>query len=292
MMTPLKISIVTPSYNSGIFLRRTIESILAQNYANLEYILQDGGSTDETSAILSEYRSVVAHCTSAPDRGQYDALNKGFEIATGEVMAWLNADDIYLQGTLPLIGKIFEQFPQIKWLTTRYPLAIDENDILISTSVIPGFSMHGFLCGDNLPAMGWEGTAFIQQESTFWRRSLWVQAGGYIDSDLQFAADFDLWARFFKQEELYAIDVPLACFRKHASQKTSTNFKRYLDEAGVVFTRIGGRVPGPALQALRLRLATKQWIASGRFEWQKKLFKPSKQVVYDWAKDIWNIKEY
>ena len=287
-----KISIVTPSYNSGKFIRRTIESILGQNYENLEYILQDGGSTDETLAILDEYQSKVAHCTSAPDKGQYEAINKGFALATGEVMAWLNADDTYLQGTLPLIGKVFEQFPQIKWLTTRYPLAINENDMLISTSVIPGFSMHGFLRGDNLPAMGWEGTAFIQQESTFWRRSLWEQAGGYVDSELQYAADFELWARFFQQEELYAIDVPLACFRKHASQKTSTNFQRYLEEAGAVFTQIGGRVPAPRLQALRLRLATKQWGSSGRFGWQKNLFKPSKRVVYDWAADIWNIKEF
>jgi glycosyltransferase involved in cell wall biosynthesis len=287
-----KISIVTPCYNSGRFLRRTIQSILGQNYEDLEYILQDAGSTDETTSILSEYHSRIAHCTSALDKGQYDAINKGFALATGEVMAWLNADDIYLQGTLPLIGLIFEQFPQIKWLSTRYPLAINENDILISTGVIPGFSMHGFLRGDNLPAMGWEGTAFIQQESTFWRRSLWEKAGGYVDSELQFAADFELWARFFQQEELYAIDVPLACFRKHASQKTSTNFQRYLEEAESVFTRIGGRVPRPNLQALRLRLAAKQWYASGRYEWQKKLFRPSKRIVYDWATDAWNIKEY
>lgn len=291
MLIP-KISIVTPSYNSGKFLRRTIESILGQNFNNLEYILQDGGSKDETQAILAEYHSRVAHCTSAPDSGQYDAINKGFSLATGEVMAWLNADDIYLQGTLPLIGKIFKQFPQINWLTTRYPLAINEDDMLISTSVIPGFSMHGFLRGDNLPAMGWEGTAFIQQESTFWRRSLWERAGGYVDSKLQFAADYELWARFFKQEQLYAIDVPLACFRKHASQKTSTNFQRYLDEAGAVFAQIGGRVPAPRIQALRLRLATKQWRSTGRFAWQKTLFKPSNRVVYDWANDTWNIKEY
>lgn len=286
-----KISIVTPSYNSGKFLRRTIESILGQKYVNLEYILQDGGSTDETPAILSEYRSKVAHCTSATDSGQYDAINKGFALHTGEIMAWLNADDIYLQGTLPLVGKIFEQFPQIKWLTTRYPLVINENDMLISASVIPGFSAHGFLCGDNLPASGWEATAFIQQESTFWRHSLWQQAGGYVESELQFAADFELWSRFFPHEELYAIDVPLACFRKHGAQKTSTSFQKYLEEASSVLARIGGRVPTPAVQALRLHLATKQWSGSGRFEWQKKLFKPSKRVVYDWAEDTWNIKE-
>jgi len=291
-MPESKISIVTPCYNSGKFIRRTIESILGQGYGNLEYILQDGGSTDETSTILAEYQSKMAHCLSAPDNGQYDAINKGFALATGEIMAWLNADDIYLPATLPLVAKIFELFPQINWLTTRYPLAINENDMLISTGVIPGFSMHGFLCGDNLPAMGWEGTAFIQQESTFWRRSLWERAGGYVDSDLQFAADFELWARFFQQEELYSIDVPLACFRKHASQKTSTNFQRYLDEAGSVFSRIGGRVPVSCLQAMRLRIATKQWGVSGRFEWQKKLFKPSNRVVYDWAEDTWNIKEF
>lgn len=291
-MPPLKISLVTPSFNSGKFFRRTIESILGQNYGNLEYILQDGGSSDETISILAEYKDRVAYSESMKDKGQYDAINKGFAIATGEVMAWLNADDIYLQGTLSLIGKIFEKFPQINWLTSRYPLAINESDQLISTTVIPGFSRHGFLCGDNLPAMGWEGTAFIQQESTFWRRSLWEKAGGYVDSELQFAADFELWARFFQQDELYAMDVPLACFRKHSVQKTSTNFQRYLDEASSVFNQIGGRVPAVSLQTVRLRLATKQWRGSGRFAWQKKLFKPSKRVVYDWSGDTWGIHEY
>jgi hypothetical protein len=99
-----------------------------------------------------------------------------------------------------------------------------------------------------------------------------------------------LWARFFRQAELYAIDVPLACFRKHASQKTSTNFQRYAEEAGSVFASIGGRVPAFRFQALRLRLATKQWRSSGRFEWQKKLFKPTKRVSMT-GQDTWNIKE-
>lgn len=287
-----KISIVTPSYNSGEFLRRTIESVLGQNYENLEYIIQDGASTDESPAILAEYRSRVAHCTSAHDKGQYDAINKGFALATGEIMAWLNADDIYLQATLPLVGKIFDQFPQIKWLTTKYPLVINESDMLIRTSVVPGFSAHGFLCGDNLPLSGWEATTFIQQESTFWRRSLWEQAGGYVESELQFAADFELWSRFFQHEELYAIAVPLACFRKHGTQKTSTGLQKYLEEAGAVFTRIGGQVPNRALQSLRLRIATKRLASNSRFEWQKKLFKPTKTVCYDWAEDKWHIKEF
>jgi len=292
-MTLPKISIVTPSFNSGRFMRRTIESILGQQYEKLEYIIQDGGSTDETIDILTEFKSIVAHCTSAPDQGQYDAINKGFALSTGEVMAWLNADDVYLQGTLKLVGKIFEQFPEINWLTTRYPLAIDENDSLISTTVVPGFSLHGFLCGDNLPSMGWEGTAFIQQESTFWRRSLWDRAGGFLDPNLQFAGDFELWARFFHLEELYSMDVPLACFRKHSSQKTSTSFQRYLDEASSVFAKIGGKVPDPEMQSLRLRIATKYLSENDvRFGWQKNLFKPSKRVVYEWSEDLWKIKEY
>lgn len=291
-MTLPRISVVTPCYNTEKFLRKTIKSVLDQNYENLEYIIQNGGSTYETQIILSEYQPRFAHCTSVPDKGQYDAINKGFALATGEIMAWLNADDIYLQGTLPLVGKIFEQFPQIKWLTTRYPLAINESDMLISTSVLSGFSAQGFFYGDYFPGLSREAISFIQQESTFWRHSLWQQAGGYVDAELQFAADFELWARFFQHEELYAIDVPLACFRKHAAQKTSTNLQRYMEEAKSVFIRMGGRVPSPVHQALRLLLAPRQLMASGRFEWQKKLFKPSKRVVYDWAEDTWNIKEY
>ena len=149
-----KISVITPSFNQGRYIAETIESVLNQDYPNVEHIIIDGGSSDDTMQVVERYRQHLAHVVSEADRGQYDAINQGFALSTGDIMAWLNADDVYLPGTLPLVAKIFEIFPQINWLTTRHPLVIDAQGQMISTAIIPGFSAHGFLCGDNLPAMG------------------------------------------------------------------------------------------------------------------------------------------
>ena len=222
----------------------------------------DGGSTDGSVAILERWSDRLSYWTSAPDGGQYDAINRGFARTTGDVMGWLNADDHHLPWTLSLVGEMFERFPEIDWLTTQYPLTVDESGRAVQTGYGGGFNADAFRRGGNLPGRGWFATGFVQQESTFWRRSLWEKAGGRVDASLKLAGDFELWCRFFDHAPLYAVAAPLAAFRRHpgrrprhASRPTSTRRRTCCAVAASARTgrskaRCGGR-SGPASAAGR-----------------------------------------
>jgi glycosyltransferase involved in cell wall biosynthesis len=217
-----------------------LDSVHSQGVPGLEHIVMDGGSTDRTHAILADYADRISRIVSGADDGQYDAINKGFALSSGEVMGWLNSDDVYLPGMLRLVVSIFERFPQIDWLTTSKPCVISATGEIISLQSCAGFSRDGFRRGENLPGLGWPATVFIQQESTFWRRRLWDRAGGKLDLAYSLAGDFDLWARFFDHSELHALEVPIGCFRRHATQRSAKDFARYIAEARSILERIGG----------------------------------------------------
>jgi len=181
---------------------------------------------------------------SEPDKGQYNAINNGFAKTTGEIMGWLNSDDKYTPWAFSVVAEIFCQFPEIEWLTTLYHLHWDEQGRAVRCFYGGGFNRHSFFKGANLPGPTWYARSWIQQESTFWRRSLWERAGGYLDTSLNLAGDFELWARFFGHADLYAVATPLAGFRKHASQITATRLEEYLAEAENVLRRYGGQPYG------------------------------------------------
>ena len=175
-----KISIVTPSFNQSQFIEQTISSILSQNYSNLEYIIIDGGSTDGSVEVIKKYERYLKFWCSEPDLGQYDAINKGFAHSTGEIMAWLNSDDMYFPWTLKTVASIMSELPQVHWLTTLNLGSWDWNGFCLGFNSVPGYSRAAFLDGCYLPpnnkiAIGW-----IQQESTFWRRSLWKKVNRCI----------------------------------------------------------------------------------------------------------------
>jgi hypothetical protein len=241
---PPRLSIVTPSFNRAAFVRETIESVLSQGYPDLEYVVVDGGSTDATAAIVSEYAHRLSWWVSEPDGGMYDAINKGFAHTTGEVMAWLNSDDKYLPWTFSVVGEIFASLPEVEWLTTCFPVTWDARGRAVACGYRPGFSREAFLRGENLPGGAWYATSYIQQESTFWRRSLWERAGGKIDTSYRLAADFDLWARFSRQADLYAAGTPLGGFRSHGDQKTARQLTAYFDEACRSLLERGGKPRG------------------------------------------------
>ena len=240
----LTVSIVTPSYNQGRFLDETIQSVLSQVGVTPQYVVMDGASTDDSPAILRRHAGRLAYWTSEPDGGQYDAINKGFARTDGEVMGWLNSDDKYTPWALSIVAEIFETFPQIEWLTTLFPLRWDARGRAVRCSRRDGFSRAGFLAGENLPGGEWYAPGWLQQESTFWRRSLWERAGGAIDTRWKIAADFDLWQRFHQHAELYAVDTPLGGFRQHGDQKTSHQAVEYQKEAREILAQGGGRTPG------------------------------------------------
>ncbi|MFQ4137692.1 glycosyltransferase family 2 protein [Nodosilinea sp. PGN35] len=222
------ISVVTPSYNQASFLEATIKSVLNQDYPNFQYIIIDGGSNDGSQEIIERYQKHLHFWCSEPDQGQYDAINKGFDHASGQIMAWLNSDDMLCPWALRTIASVMTELQDIKWISTLRPAYWDYYSFCSNIAVIDGYSLEAFLDGYYLPSIG--GKAFIQQESTFWRRELWNQAGSYLSTDLKLASDFDLWCRFFQHTDLYGIDSPLGGFRQQHLQK-SRNMERYSQEA-------------------------------------------------------------
>ena len=240
-----RISIVTPSFNQGSFLEATIRSVLDQDYPNLEYVIVDGGSTDNSIQIIKKYAHKLTWWVSERDGGQYEALNKGFAQTTGEIMAWLNSDDKYLPWTFATLADILTSLPEVEWLTSVLHLFWDEAGRAVSCEEHPGFSRDLILSGGTLPGCGWPAWSFVQQESTFWRRSLWQKAGCHLDPRWSLAGDFELWLRFAAHAELFSVPTPLAGFRRHGNQKTSGNMDEYIRQAKEAFALRGGSAPPP-----------------------------------------------
>lgn len=217
----MRLSIVTPNRNGARWLEQTLDSVIDQEGDfHLEYIVADAASNDGSQAIIHARESRIARWWSASDLGQYDAINQAFAQCSGHVMAWINSDDFYLPGTLAIVNQIFESLPEVEWLTTNRPGYVhDHGDIAFRS--VPGYAKEAFRQGRYVPqADGWSYGA-IQQESTFWRRSLWERAGGELDLSYRLAADFVLWRRFFEEASLYAVDVPLAVYRYREGQRSS-----------------------------------------------------------------------
>ena len=247
------ISIVTPSYNQAEFLETTIRSVLAQRYPQLEYIVIDGGSTDGSVDIIRKYEEHLAFWCSEPDGGQYHAIVKGFERSTGEIMAWINSDDFFLAHTFNLIATIMSDHPAVHWVTTSLRLGADREGNILYTAPVAGYSRESFLDGENT-TFRWPNHGWIQQEATFWRRSLWQPSAQEILTRFEYAGDFALWAEFFKSAHLYSVNSPLGVFRLHDAQKTNA-LDRYHREARAVLAeqrQASGWRPSPIRSALRL----------------------------------------
>jgi glycosyltransferase involved in cell wall biosynthesis len=254
-----RISIVVPSFNQAAYLPATLDSLFSQAYPALEVLVIDGGSSDDSAAIIARYAARHPHAlpywTSEPDRGQSHAINKGFARSTGEVLSWLNSDDVLLPGALAAVGQVFAAHPHIAWLTGQ-PANLRGQPPALHRSPLPVGRVRAFI------RRGWyhgRGLGFIRQEGTFWRRALWEQAGGAVDEARHYSMDFDLWRRFAAHAPLVSLNVPLAAFREHAAQKT-TDLDAYYREAGIAAPRW---LRYPALAA-RVLLNPLLWAAAPR----------------------------
>jgi glycosyltransferase involved in cell wall biosynthesis len=203
-----KISIVTPSYNQGSFIDWTVRSVLLQRYPNLEYIVMDGGSRDNTREVLDGYADRFAYYVSEKDKGQADALSRGFDRSTGDIMAYLNSDDMLAPGTLNYVAQYFAGHPEVDAIYS-HRCTVDENNKVIWYWILGGHS--------NWYMSRWD---LIPQETCFWRRSLFERTGN-IDPEFRFAMDYDLFIRFMQKGKMVRVNRFLGVFRKHTEAKTS-----------------------------------------------------------------------
>lgn len=220
-MLEKKISIITPVYNQVDFIEQTILSVVDQGYSNLEYIIIDGGSTDGTVDIIKKYESRITSWISEPDQGMYDAIDKGFSRSTGEIMAWINSDDLLLPNALHHMNHLMTELPQVEWVQGMNS-AIDLQGNVIDYRYGGKFSLIKFLQKDY---------QYVQQECTFWRKSLYERAGNRMNTKLKLAGDFELWFRFSQNAKLYNCKLDIGTWRDRPGQLSRANFDNYVKEA-------------------------------------------------------------
>ncbi len=222
-----RITVVTPTFNQGPFIEETIRSVLLQGHPNLEYIIMDGGSTDQTVDIIKKYERWLAYWVSEKDRGQAHAINKGWARATGDILAWINSDDWYLPGALQTVSEHFFTKPQSMWIAgvvenSHSPKNVLKHFLPRPTSLTQclGRSNYGF-----------------HQPGMFWRRNL-VEAVGPLDETLHFCFDHDFFIRTLqRQVEQECLPAHLAGFRLHPDSKSCSRLPRFLKEDWLVFER-------------------------------------------------------
>lgn len=228
-----KISIVTPSFKQAEFIEQTLVSVIDQSYPNLEFFVQDGGSEDGTTSVLDRFAEHLTGWESRVDNGQSHAINRGFSRTSGEIMAWLNSDDILLPGALAYVAEFFNCHPEVD-VVYGHRILIDENNQQIGRWVMPAHDDQVLSWAD-----------FVPQETMFWRRRIWEKAGGQIDESFHFAIDWDLLVRFRQAGACFArLPRFLGGFRIHPQQKTSAAISEIgVQEMGRIRQRMLGRIP-------------------------------------------------
>jgi glycosyltransferase involved in cell wall biosynthesis len=242
-MTNVRVSIVTPSYNHAKFIQRTIDSVLGQQGDfTLEYRVIDGGSSDGTREVLQRYDDPRMSWISERDDGQVDAINKGLRAATGDIVGWVNSDDVLMPGALARVVRAFREHPRAEWLHGRCEI-IDEHDRPVRKWV--GLykhlraRRHSF---DNLLTEN-----YVSQMTAFWRRSVHDEVG-YLDPELKLAFDYDLWLRLAHRGPPLYLDERLACFRWYPTSKSGAQFEAQFREDAEVAARYAGQRPWLALR--------------------------------------------
>ncbi|TLN09522.1 glycosyltransferase, partial [bacterium] len=216
-----KISIVTPSLNQGRFLEQCLRSIFAQQYSNLELIVIDGGSTDETLDIIHKYAARITHWVSEPDAGQSDAINKGFHQATGDLVAWLNADDYYLDDCLQTVALAYQQHPEASFIFGD-GLRVDEQGTEKSSfweGQAPIFDRRALIYGLN----------YILQPACFINHRC-LKEIGYLNPNLHYGMDTDLWIRLSGIAQPLAVPAVVAASREYGETKTSSGSFARIEE--------------------------------------------------------------
>ena len=254
-MTRPLVSVVTPSLNQAAFVERTLESVLSQRGDfDLDYVVVGGVSTDLTLEVLERYRDRV-RVVVEPDRGQAEAVNKGLRLARGEIVGWVNSDDLLRPGAIAHAVEPFRAHPDAPWLHGRCDI-VDEQDRPIRPLVAAykdwrsrHFSFRSLLVEN-----------YVSQMTVFWRRSLQERVG-LLDEGLRYTFDYDLWLRFSRVAPPLYVREPLAAFRWHTASKSGSSFERQFVEDFEVFER---HAPADRWLRVRKRLRTGQILAAYR----------------------------
>jgi GT2 family glycosyltransferase len=225
-----RISVVTISYNQAAFLEATLRSVLEQDYPNLEYIVIDGGSNDGSQEILERYRSQISTLIIEPDKGQSDALCKGFALATGDILTWLCSDDLLEPGALRHVADAFTRFDVDIIAGGCRVIDTAGNHKLLHHNGLPFETPVPLSFGDLAGFLGvWQKTMYFFQPELFFTRRLWDASGGFIKHHLHYAMDYDLFLRFaMAAPQLVHISQTLAASRMHDAQKTQHQSQEYL----------------------------------------------------------------
>ena len=225
-----KISIVTPSYNQGQYIEQTILSVINQNYPNIEYIIIDGGSTDNTVEIIKKYEDKITYWVSEKDKGQSDALNKGLAKCTGDIFNWINSDDYFEQGTFAKLANYFKTSNNVD-MVCGYCNYFESNIATITFK-------HRLQLFENVEKTLIEQK--INQPATFYKLSVINSLGG-INTDLHYGMDLDLWFRYllqFGQENIMLVDDLFAHFRLHDESKTVQLQERFRKEENLIWGKL------------------------------------------------------
>jgi len=285
-----KISMVTTCYNHADYVGKTIESVLSQNYPNLQYIVINDGSTDNSEEVIKRYSGQLSHWETWEGYrpGPVFALNKAFSLTDGEIMGWINSDDILLPNSLFVIASLFNQLAEVEWVTG-----------IASTINLRGEVVRVYPYRKNVFDFLNGNWSVIQQESTFWRRTLWERTGGCLNEDFVFGFDIELWTSFFLQAEHYHLNTAVGAFRKGMQSRSIRDLEEYT---------------GYVDRALKTMMenAPKQYLSRGRnYKFLKKCVGPLlrhfpvwilnrfpglkqynyKVIDYKFAEDKWAISE-
>lgn len=274
------ISIITTSFNCEKYIEHTIQSVYRQDSSNYKHIIIDGGSTDGTIAVLERYKNRFAQLVIEPDEGMYHGIDKGSKYVDTEIMAWLNADDIYYPWTFSVVEEIFKTYPEVDWII-GLPTYINQKGqcIKIASNAGTAYPRHYIKNGWFQPLYA----GHLQQESMFWRKSLWDKVGG-MDLTLKYAADFELWTRFAQYVDLYSVTIPLAGFRKRSEEQTSiVNADKYTEE----MVKVCNKLKPPSSFWTYFSLKSNYFrIISRLFIW-----KTAKLITYSTNDSKWVVRE-
>jgi glycosyltransferase involved in cell wall biosynthesis len=237
----MRISIITPSYNQGMFIEQTIRSVLQQDHDDVEHIVMDGGSTDATRSVLARYPHL--RWVSEKDRGQSDAINKGFRLSTGDILAWLNSDDWYVQNVLGDVAAYFAEHPDCMVLYGDITFVNKEGATLFSYT------------GDKINYRSLtECPDIVRQPSFFWRKALIDEMGG-VDESLHLVMDFDFFLRAARSYRLHYLPRMISCYRYYEENKSLSMGRRQALEIVKVYRKNRVRLTPRILRFLAVKFA-------------------------------------